>query len=329
MGMREVFAKNGGAMSNTFSYDVAILGGGPAGYAAALYAARASLKPVVIEQGMPGGQIATSDEIDNYPGIPAISGAEIGTKMQEHAENAGAETLYAMATECARTENGTFKIATGQDEIEVPAVIAALGATPRPGGFVGEETFRGRGVSYCATCDGMFYRNKHVFVIGGGNTACEEAIYLARIADKVTMVVRRDEFRAPRGMVQRVLAQDNIDIRYLTSIVELAGEAMPTEITFKNNETGELSTESFAAGSFGIFVAVGYNPNTELISEFVDVAADGGVVTDELMATKTPGLYAAGDIRHTVLRQVITAAADGAIAATSAYHYLEEAGHLA
>lgn len=315
-------------MSNTFAYDVAIIGGGPAGYSAALYAARASLRPVVIEQGMPGGQIATSDEIDNYPGIPSVSGAEIGTKMQEHAEAAGSTTLYAMVTGIERTEAGTFKIKTDQDELEVPALISAMGATPRPGGFTGEDTFRGRGVSYCATCDGMFYRNKHVFVIGGGNTACEEAIYLSRIAEKVTLVVRRDEFRAPRGMVQRVLKQDNIEVRYLTSIVELSGETMPTEITFKNNETGELTTESFDAGSFGIFVAVGYVPSVDLVRDLVDLAPDGGIVTDELMATKTPGLYAAGDIRHTVLRQVITAAADGAIAATSAYHYLEESGQL-
>ena len=311
-------------MSKSFTYDVAIVGGGPAGYSAALYAARASLRPVVIEQGMPGGQIATSDEIDNYPGIPNISGAEIGTKMQEHAEAAGSKTVYAMVTGIERTEDGTFKIKTGQDEIEVPALIAAMGATPRPGGFEGEDAFRGRGISYCATCDGMFYRNKHVFVIGGGNTACEEAIYLSRIAEKVTMVVRRDEFRAPRGMVQRVEKQDNIDVMFETSIVKVAGGPMPTEITFRNNATGDLTTETFEPGTFGIFVAVGYIPSVDLVRDLVETAPDGGIVTDELMATKTPGLYAAGDIRHTVLRQVITAAADGAIAATNAYHYLEE-----
>lgn len=315
-------------MSNTYPFDLAIIGGGPAGYTAALYAARASLRPIVIEQGMPGGQIATSDEIDNYPGIPMISGAEMGTKMQEHAESAGSTTKYAMVTGLTRTEAGTFKIATDQEEIEAPAAIIATGATPRPGNFKGEESYRGRGVSYCATCDGMFYRGKHVFIIGGGNTAAEEAIYLSRIASKVTMVIRRDEFRAPRGMVQRVLKQDNIEVRYLTSIVEVSGEGMLTDITFKNNETGELTHETYDAGSFGIFVATGYLPNTDLVKDFVELAQDGGVVADENMATKTPGLYVAGDMRHKNLRQVITAASDGAIAATSAYHYLEETGQL-
>ncbi|QWT18283.1 FAD-dependent oxidoreductase [Collinsella sp. zg1085] len=315
-------------MSQSTTYDLAIIGGGPAGYAGALYAARASLKTLVLEQGMPGGQIATSDEIDNYPGIPLISGAEIGMKMQEHAEHAGATTEYAMVTKLERTENGRFLIHTDTNSIEVPAVVVATGASPRPGGFVGEDTYRGRGVSYCATCDGMFYRGKDIFVIGGGNTACEEALYLARIAKSVTMVVRRDVFRAPRGMVQRVLAQDNIKVRYQTSIVEVGGAGLLNSITFKNNASGELSVENFDEGSFGIFVATGYIPRADLVADFVERAADGGVITDELMNTQTPGLYCAGDMRTKSLRQVITAAADGAQAATTAYHYLEEHGLL-
>lgn len=304
------------------THDLIIIGGGPAGYSAGLYGARAGLHTAVVEQGMPGGQIATSDFIDNYPGIPEISGAEIGMKMQAHAEAAGAETVYAAVESIARDEAGVFTLAAGSRELTARALICATGATPRPGGFKGEDAYRGRGVSYCATCDGMFYRGKKIFVIGGGNTACEEAIYLSRLASDVTMVLRRDEFRAPRGMVDRVLAQGNISIRYLTSIVEVAGGGLLSSITFRNNETGETSTETYDEGSFGIFVATGNVPSTDLIIDMVDTARDGGVLTDEDMATRTPGLFCAGDMRHKSLRQVVTAAADGAVAAMAAYRYL-------
>ena len=202
------------------------------------------------------------------------------------------------------------------------SVIACMGATPRPAGFVGEDKYRGRGVSYCATCDGMFFRGKQVFVIGGGNSACEEALFLSDIASSVTIVLRRDQFRAPEGVVNKVLAKDNISVRYQTSIVELSGEAMPTTITFKDNATGELYTESFEPGSFGIFVFTGTQPHTELVEHLVDLAPDGGIVTDDSMVTRTPGLFAAGDIRSKRLRQVVTAVSDGAIAATSAYAFL-------
>lgn len=302
--------------------ELLIVGGGPAGYAAALYGARASLDTVVLEQGMPGGQIATSDEIDNYPGILHIGGAEIGQRMQEHAEEAGARTVYGMATAISPAEIG-FSVQLGDRSITAGAVVAAMGATPRPGGFEGEDAFRGRGVSYCATCDGMFYRGKRVFVIGGGNTAVEEALYLSRIADRVTMVVRRDEFRASRGAVQRLGERGNIDVRLLTSIVRIEGQTFIERIAFRDNRTGEVSVEAFDPGSVGIFVATGQVPQTELVSGLVDLAPDGGIVTDDAMATRTPGLFAAGDIRSKGLRQVVTAAADGAIAATSAYRYLE------
>ena len=202
------------------------------------------------------------------------------------------------------------------------SVIACMGATPRPAGFVGEDTYRGRGVSYCATCDGMFFRGKQVFVIGGGNSACEEALFLSDIASSVTIVLRRDQFRAPESVVQKVLAKDNISVRYQTSIVELSGDAMPTTITFKDNATGETHAEAFEAGSFGIFVFTGTQPHTELVEHLVDLAPDGGIVTDDSMTTRTPGLFAAGDIRSKRLRQVVTAVSDGAIAATRAYAFL-------
>ena len=296
--------------------DVAIIGGGPAGYAAAIYAARSNLTTTVIEQGMSGGQIATTNEVENYPGIPLLSGAELGERFQQHAEGLGAQVTWSMVTGIDYdADTALFTVHHDLGDMLASSVIACMGATPRPAGFAGEDTYRGRGVSYCATCDGMFFR-------GGGNAACEEALFLSEIASSVTIVLRRDQFRAPDGVVQKVLAKDNISVRYQTSIVELSGEAMPTTISFKDNASGETHTESFEPGSFGIFVFTGTQPHTELVEHLVDLAPDGGILTDESMATRTPGLFAAGDIRSKRLRQVVTAVSDGAIAATSAYAFL-------
>lgn len=303
--------------------DVAIIGGGPAGYAAAIYTARANLSTTVIEQGMSGGQIATTNEVENYPGIPLLSGVELGERFQQHAEGLGAQVEWSMVTGIDYDADASlFTVHHDTGETIARSVIACMGATPRPAGFVGEDAYRGRGVSYCATCDGMFFRGKQVFVIGGGNAACEEALFLSDIASNVTIVLRRDQFRAPDGVVQKVLAKDNISVRYQTSIVALWGEAMPTTITFKDNATAETHTETFEPGSFGIFVFTGTQPHTELVEHLVDLAPDGGIVTDDSMATRTPGLFAAGDIRSKRLRQVVTAVSDGAIAATSAYAFL-------
>ena len=303
--------------------DVAIIGGGPAGYAAAIYTARANLSTTVIEQGMSGGQIATTNEVENYPGIPLLSGVELGERFQQHAEGLGAQVEWSMVTGIDYDADASlFTVHHDTGETIARSVIACMGATPRPAGFVGEDAYRGRGVSYCATCDGMFFRGKQVFVIGGGNAACEEALFLSYIASNVTIVLRRDQFRAPDGVVQKVLAKDNISVRYQTSIVALSGEAMPTTITFKDNATAETHTETFEPGSFGIFVFTGTQPHTELVEHLVDLAPDGGIVTDDSMATRTPGLFAAGDIRSKRLRQVVTAVSDGAIAATSAYAFL-------
>lgn len=303
--------------------DVAIIGGGPAGYAAAIYAARSNLTTTVIEQGMSGGQIATTNEVENYPGIPLLSGTELGERFQQHAEGLGAQVTWSMVTGIDYDADAAlFTVHHDLGDTSASSVIACMGATPRSAGFVGEDAYRGRGVSYCATCDGMFFRGKQVFVIGGGNAACEEALFLSEIASSVTIVLRRDQFRAPDGVVQKVLAKDNISVRYQTSIVELSGEAMPTTITFKDNASGETHTESFVPGSFGIFVFTGTQPHSELVEHLVDLAPDGGIVTDDSMATRTPGLFAAGDIRSKRLRQVVTAVSDGAIAATSVYAFL-------
>lgn len=311
-------------MKEQSTYDVAIIGGGPAGYTAGIYAARASLNAAVFEQGMPGGQIATSDTIDNYPAFPSISGAELGQKMQEHSEQAGASTIYEMVNNVHLDEAGEYDIITDSASYHARALIVATGAKPRTAGFIGEDEYRGRGISYCATCDGMFYRGKNLFVIGGGNSAVEEAMFLAKIANHVTMIVRKDHFRASRGMVSRLLEHENVSVRFNTSIQEVSGSSLLDTIHFVDTVTGESSIEKMPEGSFGIFVFTGNDPVVDLVKDYVELGSDGGVITDESMMTKTAGLYCVGDMRTKQLRQVITAAADGAIAGAAVYRYLEQ-----
>ena len=311
-------------MNEQSTYDVAIIGGGPAGYTAGIYAARASLNAAVFEQGMPGGQIATSDTIDNYPAFPSISGAELGMKMQEHSEQAGAQTIYEMVINVHIDETGEFDVETDSATYHARSLIVATGARPRLAGFKGENDYRGRGISYCATCDGMFYRGKDLFVVGGGNSAVEEAMFLAKIAKHVTMVVRKNHFRASRGMVSRLLEHDNVSVRFNTSINEVTGGTLLNRIEFIDTTNGESRVEELPEGSFGIFVFTGNDPVVDLVKDYVDLGSDGGVITDDSMMTKTPGLFCVGDMRTKQLRQVITAAADGAIAGTAAYRYLEQ-----
>lgn len=311
-------------MNEQSTYDVAIIGGGPAGYTAGIYAARASLNAAVFEQGMPGGQIATSDTIDNYPAFPSISGAELGMKMQEHSEQAGAQTIYEMVNNVHIDETGEFDFETDSATYHARSLIVATGARPRLAGFKGENDYRGRGISYCATCDGMFYRGKDLFVVGGGNSAVEEAMFLAKIAKHVTMVVRKNHFRASRGMVSRLLEHDNVSVRFNTSINEVTGGTLLNRIEFIDTTNGESRVEELPEGSFGIFVFTGNDPVVDLVKDYVDLGSDGGVITDDSMMTKTPGLFCVGDMRTKQLRQVITAAADGAIAGTAAYRYLEQ-----
>lgn len=303
------------------SHDLIILGGGPAGLSASIYATRAGLDALTIEQGAFGGQISTTDAIDNYPGIEDVSGAELGERMRAHAENLGGIFAYDTIEAIEKVPQG-FLLRGYDGEYASRALIYAAGASPRPAGFEGEEKFRGRGVSYCATCDGMFYRGKRIFVVGGGNTACEEALFLARFASEVTLVVRKDHLRAVKSLANRVATSDKITVRYQTSIAKIEGEDLPQSISFRNNESGAESIETFEPGSFGIFVSVGREPQTALVKDLVDLMEDGSVATDADTRTKTPGLFCAGDVRHKTLRQVITAASDGAIAATEAASYL-------
>lgn len=306
----------------TTGCDLAIIGGGPAGSSAALYGARAGMKTLIIEPGLPGGQIAQTDIVDNYPGLPDIGGFELGSVLYQHALDAGVEQSQHSVDALYLKSDGSFVLSIGSDEVNARAVVCALGAKARKAGFTGEDAFTGRGVSYCATCDGMFYRGKLVYVIGGGKAACDEAFFLSRIASRVIMLVRRDQFRAPKGIVEKIDAAENIEIRFNTVVDSLAGESLPTSIVLRDTVTQRVTEEHYDAGSFGVFVFTGFDPVVDLVNEYVEIADDGGVITEEDMSTRTPGLFCAGDMRSKPLRQVVTAVSDGAIAATSAYSYL-------
>ena len=303
--------------------DLAIIGGGPAGLSAAIYASRALLDALTFEREALGGQVILTSEVDNYPGVPGADGYGLVEAMRTQAEGLGARIVMDPVNALSYDAGDRrFAIETSSGSFEASAVIAALGARPRHAGFAGEERFTGRGVSYCATCDGMFYRNKHVFVIGGGNSAAEEALFLARIASRVTLVVRKDHLRAQAALVRELESNEKVEIRLLTSLVELDGDEMPQRLVFRNNATGETYEETFEPRSFGVFVLTGRVPETGLLEGLVDVDEAGYVITDERMATRTPGLFVAGDARAKPLRQIVTAASDGAVAATSAAAFL-------
>ena len=308
-------------MNDTTELDLVIIGGGPAGLSAAIYAKRALLDTVVLEQEALGGQVIITSEIDNYPGVPHTDGFTLTEAMRSQAADLGADIRMECVQSIRMDDGGLFHVMSDQQEYVAKTVILAGGATPRHAGFVGEEDFTGRGVSYCATCDGMFFRGREVFVVGGGNSAAEEALFLTRFASNVTMIVRKDHMRAQASVIQQIEQSDKADVRYQTAVSKVDGENGITKVTFRNTADDTEYVEEFSQG-VGVFVFVGRVPATELIADLVDLTPVGYVMADERMATRTPGLFVAGDVRDKPLRQIVTAASDGAIAATSAAAFL-------
>ena len=309
-------------MSENVTKDLVIVGGGPAGLSAAIYAQRAMLDTVLLEKEAVGGQVILTSEVDNYPGVPHTDGFTLVDAMQRQAQDLGAEIVMADVNSIRRGADGIFEVSTAHAEYRSKTLILCGGATPRKAGFEGEAEFAGKGVSYCATCDGMFFRGRQVFVVGGGNSAAEEALFLTRFAEHVTMVVRKDHMRAQASVAHEIEQNDKVSVKYLTSIVKVDGENAIMSVTFRNNEDGSNYTETFDQG-VGVFVFVGRVPASELVSDLVELNPAGYVVADERMQTSVDGLFVAGDLREKPLRQIITAASDGAIAATSASAYLD------
>lgn len=303
--------------------DLVVIGGGPAGLSAGLYAARAGLSCIVAEMSVPGGQIATSESIENYPGIPRSDGYGLGDSLRAHAEEAGCKLIYDEAHDLSVLGDGSFTVAIGNESYRATAVIYAAGAAPRRAGFEGEQMFTGRGVSYCATCDGAFYRNKDVYVIGGGTSACEEALFLARMTKSVNIVVRGSALSTLKPIQDAIRETPNIRVLYNAVIESVGGGSFISTIRLRHTDGSPSETLTYPEGHVGIFVFVGHSPRIDLITPFVDIEHEA-IKTDACMRTRTPGLYAAGDVRDTVLRQVVTAVSDGAIAATEANRYIIE-----
>ena len=306
-------------------FDLIIIGGGPAGLSAGVYAGRGKLKTLIIEKGTTGGQAATTNEIVNYPGVRKTTGPALTEEMKLQCEDFGAEFVKTDVIG-VDFDGDVKKVKTINGEYEARAVIIATGAAPRKLGFPGEAEFTGRGVAYCSTCDGEFFEGLEVFVIGAGYAAAEEAMYLTRFASKVTVIAREPEFTCAPSIADKVLAHDQIEVKFNTELLEVSGEGMIQRARFVNNVTKEEweYKANEKDGTFGVFVFVGYAPKTELFKGIIDMDQYGYIVTDEEMRTNVKGVYAVGDLRPKSLRQVITAVADGAIAGTDVQKYVAE-----
>lgn len=303
-------------------YDVIVIGGGAAGMSAGIYSGRAKMKTLVLEQGSVGGQAKTTNEIVNYPGVRHTTGPKLMEEMHLQAEDFGVKFAQAEVLE-AKLEGEIKVLKTTNGDYETRSVIIATGATPRTLGFPGEAEYRGRGVAYCATCDGEFYTGLEVFVIGAGFAAAEEAIFLTRFARKVTVIAREPEFTCAKTIADKVLAHPKIEVKFNTEIVEATGDELLRRVKFINNQTGETFEHVAAEDeTFGIFIFAGYVPQTKVFNGLVDMDKWGYIITDENMHTSVEGVYAAGDLRPKVLRQVVTAVADGAIASLEAEKYV-------
>lgn len=305
-------------MNTAHVYDMIIVGGGPAGYTAALYAARAGLDVVVLEKLSAGGQMALTHQIDNYPGFEeGIDGFTLAEKMQKQAERFGAKTLYAEVTRMNLDETPKT-VETSEGTLQGRTVTLATGAGPRALGVAHEEALVGRGVAYCAACDGMFYRGKTVVVVGGGNSAAADALLLSRIARKVILVHRRDTLRATKVYHDPLMKAENVEFRWNSTVDALLHDDRLTGVRLKDVNTGETSE----LACDGVFVSVGRKPATALVQGQVELDGNGYIAADETTQTSVPGVYAVGDVRTKLLRQVVTAVADGAMAVHMAEEYL-------
>jgi len=303
------------------SYDCIIIGGGPAGITATIYACRAGLDVLVIEKLYEGGQLANIHKVDNYPGFCGTEGVELTEKLIEHAHQYAYEFVNEEATEIKKDpdlENG-FLVVTEKNIYKTKTIIITTGAKPKKLGAKGEEKFTGRGVSFCAVCDGAFFRDKDVAVIGGGNTAAQDALYLSRVCRKVYLVHRRDKLRAENHFIVHMENTPNIEIIYETVLDEICGKDTLEGVKLKSKKTGEKYNVSVS----GVFIATGISPDSDFMRGFIDLDDSGFVRTDAYMRTNVPGVFAAGDVRTSPLRQIITASADGAVAADSARAYLD------
>ncbi len=306
-------------VKNQETYDVIIVGAGPAGMTAAVYTSRANLSTLLIERGIPGGQMANTQDVENYPGFDHVLGPDLSNKMFEHAKKFGAVYEYGDIKEIV-DEGRLKKVVTTKKEFYAKSVIIATGADHKKLGVPGENELGGLGVSYCAVCDGAFFKGRELVVVGGGDSAVEEAVYLTRFASKVTIIHRRDQLRAQKILQERAFSNEKIEFiwnKEVTSINE--GNGTVNTVTLKDTKTGEQS--QFPAN--GVFIYVGTLPLNGAFKNLDITNEEGYVVTDEAMATKIPGIYAAGDIRDKTLRQIVTATGDGSIAAQSVQHYIE------
>lgn len=301
-------------------HDVVIAGGGPAGLAAGIYAARGGLRTIICEEKIMGGQIVLSYEVENYPGFPkSISGMDLIENFSKQAEKFGVEISYEGITHIETDREYKEVYLTNGSCIKTKTVIIAAGASANKLGCPGEKKFTGKGVSYCATCDGAFFRNKTVAVVGGGDSAIEEALYLTNLAKKVYIIHRRDQLRAIKILQNRAMENDKIEFIFDTTVKEIQGDKLVNGLLLENVKTKELSRLNVD----GVFIYVGATPNTEFVSDLIKLDENGYIITNEKMETNIGGIFAAGDIRVTPLRQVITSAADGAVAASSAQKYIE------
>jgi thioredoxin reductase (NADPH) len=303
-------------------YDVIIIGGGPAGLTAGLYTSRAGLKSLLLERGMLGGQMVNATLVENYPGFPeGIAGAELGSLMHQQAVRYGLEVVTAEVTGISQ-EQSYYSVSTTEGNFEASAVIIAAGSEYRKLEVAGEERLSGRGVSYCATCDGFFFRNREVAVIGGGDTAITDALELSQHASKVYVIHRRDQLRAGKALQERAFAHPKLEFIWDTVVEEVSGDKVLEELKLRHVKTGKQSNLKVN----GVFVAVGLMPNSRSFFSIIELDDAGYIVADETMAASAPGIFAAGDIRRNSPRQIAAAVGDGVTAAMSAFKYVQEQG---